>query len=307
MATSRIEDTQWFRPAKPDYDELATKYFGDEAVRVKTEFGALSHRGLLRTNNEDHYSVVRRYRGRDVLLTNMPTDAYQGNSDEAYSLAVADGIGGAAFGELASMLALQTCWELTGKAFKWHFNLSQAERIELEEAINVYMHLIHQRIQDEARAQGEYRGMGTTLTGALTVGWDAFIFHVGDSRAYLFRDGKLHRLTKDQTLAESMLAAGLINSLDEAARRFRNTLVSCLGGNLNQLDVETSHIELEDGDRLLLCTDGLTDMASESHISQIMARKSSTQESCQQLIDAALAAGGRDNVTVIIGDYLKSA
>ena len=303
VTTSRIEDTQWFRPAKPDYDELSAKYFGEETVPVQTEFGALSHCGLHRTNNEDHYSVVRRYRARDVLLTNMPKEAYTGHRDEAYGMAVADGIGGAAFGELASMLALRTCWELTGKAFKWNFNPSPSELAEMEEATNVYMHLIHQRIQTEARAQGEYRGMGTTLTGALTMGWDAFIFHVGDSRAYLYREGTLHRLTKDQTLAESMVAAGLINSVDEAAKRFRNTLVSCLGGNLHELDVETSHVELRAGDRLLFCTDGLTDMISETNIATIFEKKASPQETCQSLVDAALAAGGRDNVTVVIGAY----
>lgn len=303
VSNSRIEDTQWFRPIKPDYEELATKYFGNETVPVQIDFGALSHPGLHRTNNEDHFSVVRRYRARDVLLTNMPEEAYTGHRDEAYALAVADGIGGAAFGELASMLALRTCWELTGKAFKWNFNPTPAELAEMEELTNVYMHLIHKRIQNEARAQGEYRGMGTTLTGALTMGWDAFIFHVGDSRAYLFRDQQLHRLTKDQTLAESMVAAGLINSVDEAAKRFRSTLVSCLGGNLHDLDVETSHVELRSGDQLLLCTDGLTDMTSESSIADILARKATSQEACQSLVDAALEGGGRDNVTVVIGAY----
>ena len=165
------------------------------------------------------------------------------------------------------------------------------------------MQLIHRRLKDEARVQGDYRGRGTTLTGALTMGLEAFIVHVGDSRAYLYREGALHRLTRDQTLAEDMVAVGLIASVDEAAQRFRSTLVSCLGGNLDEVDVETTHVALQDGDQLLLCTDGLTDMVSEADIARILARGLAPQMQCQELIDAALAGGGRDNVTVVLGKY----
>ncbi len=303
VTTSRIEDTCLDIPTKPGLDELAAKYFGAETVPVRVEFGALSHRGLVRSNNEDHYSVVRRYRSRDVLLTNMPADSYSIRKDEAYALAVADGVGGAAFGELASMLALRTGCELTGKAFNWNFQLSETEIADLEEKLNVYMQLIHRRLKEEAGANADYQGMGSTLTGALTVGLDAFIMHVGDSRAYLYRQGTLHRLTKDQTLAELMASLGLIATVDEAAQRFRNTLVSCLGGSLDRVEVETAHVSLEDGDQLLLCTDGLTDMVSEADIAGILAHSSAAQSRCQELVDAALAGGGRDNVTVVLGRY----
>lgn len=307
MTTSRIDETHQDKPTELSLDELTAKYFGAEIIPVRAEFGALSHRGLVRSNNEDHYSVVRRFRSRDVLLTNMPPDSYSIRRDEAYALAVADGVGGAAFGELASMLALRTGWELTGKAFKWTFKLSEAEIAELEEVMNVYMQLIHRRIKKEVGDNANYQGMGTTLTGALTVGLDAFIVHVGDSRAYLYRQGTLHRLTKDQTLAELMASLGLIATVDEAAQRFRNTLVSCLGGSLDKVEVETSHVALEDGDHLLLCTDGLTDMVSEADIASILAHSSSSQLRCQELIDAALAGGGRDNVTVVLGKYSVSS
>jgi len=100
-----------------------------------------------------------------------------------------------------------------------------------------------------------------------------------------------------------MVAIGLIASVDDAAKRFRNTLVSCLGGNLHELEVETNHILMQDGDLLMLCTDGLTDMVSESGIAAILAHPATAQTHCQELIDAALAGGGRDNVTVAIGQY----
>ena len=303
MTKSQIEDTHPNRPTEPSLDELAAKYFGVETVPVRVEFGALSHCGLVRTNNEDHYSVVRRYRSREVLLTNMPPESHSIRKDEAYALAVADGVGGAAFGELASMLALRTGCELTGQAFNWNFQLSEPEIADLEEKMNVCMQLIHRRIKNEGQANAGYRGMGTTLTGAMTVGWDAFITHVGDSRAYLFRRGTLHRLTKDQTLAELMASLGLIATVDEAAQRFKNTLVSCLGGDFDKVDVQTTHVVMEDGDQLLLCSDGLTDMVSDADIASILAHPSATQARCQELIDAALNGGGKDNVTVVLGKY----
>lgn len=303
MVNSRFGDTDLYLSADTEIDDLAAKYFGDASPRIRAEFGALSHCGLLRTNNEDHYSVVRRYRGREILLTNISQTNMSPHGDEAYALAVADGIGGAAFGEVASMLALRTGWELTGKAFKWNFNPSESELAEMVESVKVFMQLIHRRIKEEARSQGGGEGMGTTFTGALTMGWDAFIAHVGDSRAYLFREGGLNRLTKDQTLAELMVSVGLIASVDEAAKRFRNTLVSCLGGSLNEIEVETSHVVLQPGDKLMLCTDGLTDMVDESQIAAILSKPSPAQTTCNELVDAALAGGGRDNVTVVVGRY----
>jgi protein phosphatase len=259
--------------------------------------------GLVRTNNEDHYAVVRRYRSREVLLTNLPPDAYPPHEDSVYAFAVADGIGGAAFGELASELALRTGWELTGKAFKWGFVLSEEESQEMLESVNVYVQLIHQRIQSEGQKMA-YRGMGTTLTGVLTVGREAFVVNVGDSRAYLFRHGQLLRLTHDQTLAELMVKSGMIASVDDAAQRFRNTLVSCLGGKYTEVDVESLHLSLENGDQLLLCTDGLTDMVSEARIAEIIGQPKSAQEACDDLIQAALGGGGKDNVTAVLGRYI---
>ena len=188
--------------------DLESKFFGIETPLVKVQFGGATHQGLVRSNNEDHYVVVHRYRTREVLLTNLPADAYPPHQDSVYAFAVADGVGGAAFGELASELALRTGWELTTRAFKWGFSLSETEIAELEEGMRVYAQLIHRRIK--AVAEDSFRGMGTTLTGALTVGWDAFVVHIGDSRAYLHRNGNLFRLTDDQTLPELMVKSGNI-------------------------------------------------------------------------------------------------
>jgi serine/threonine protein phosphatase PrpC len=281
--------------------EKTARLLGNDVPEVQVEFGGASDAGRVRTNNEDHYAVVRRYRSREVLLTNMPQDAYPPHTDNVYAMAVADGVGGAAFGELASELALRTGWELTGRAFKWGFSLSETESAEVIDGVKTFVQLIHQRIK--AEANHVYKGMGTTLTGILAIGWDAFVVHVGDSRAYLNRNGVLYRLTHDQTLAELMVTSGMIASVDQAAMRFRNTLISCLGGNYAEVDVETTHLMLENGDQLLLCTDGLTDMVEESRIAELVNRTLPAQTICDDLIQAALAAGGRDNVTVVLGRF----
>ncbi len=300
---SAFSDTATLNRAEAEWDALAAKYFGSETVAVNVRFGALTHPGKVRTNNEDHYSVVRRFRGREVLLTNLPKESYPPHNDEAFALAVADGVGGAAFGELASMIALRSGWELTGSAFKWGFKVNESESLELQESLRVFIRMIHRRVQAEAGPDSPLRGMGTTLTGALTIGMDAFIAHVGDSRAYIFRRGKLHRLTRDHTLAEQLVSDGILHSIDEASSGFRSTLINCLGGSFEDVTVDTCHVPLQDGDQLLLCTDGLTDMVSEADISGILTATTAVQDSCQALIETALINGGRDNVTVVLAQY----
>jgi len=300
---SAFSDTETLNSEEAKWEELAAKYFAPKSTSALVEFGALTHPGNVRANNEDHYSVVRRFRSREVLLTNMPPDTYPSQTDEAYALAVADGVGGAAFGELASMIALRSGWQLTGTAFKWPFKVDEAESLEVEESLRIFVQMIHRRLQAQAGSNSPLKGMGTTLTGALTVGMDAFIAHAGDSRAYLFRRGQLHRLTRDHTLAEQLVADGILNSIDESSSRFRSTLVNCLGGIFEDVQVDTCHVPLQDNDQLLLCTDGLTDMVFDADIAQILAAASPAQATCQTLIDSALANGGRDNVTVVLARY----
>ena len=305
MTAFHVADTAEL-PAESSLEELASRYFGTTTAPVRASFGALSHLGKVRTRNEDHYSVVRRFRSREVMLTNLPPETYPPQHDEAFALAVADGVSGAAFGELASSLALRTGWELTGTAFKWPFKVDESESLEVMESIRVFIRLIHRRLQAEAGADSPLSGMGTTLTGALTVGWDAFVAHVGDSRAYLFRGDRLHRLTRDHTFAEHLVATGVVSSInDEAAADFRSTLINCLGGRFEDVEVDVCHVPHHDGDQLLLRSDGLSDMVRDDEISSILAQPRSAQDTCQALIDAALQHGGKDNVTVVLGQYQR--
>ncbi len=141
--------------------------------------------------------------------------------------------------------------------------------------------------------------MGTTLTVAYSVGPEAFIAHVGDSRAYLYRADVLRQLTRDHTRAQECLDAGE----PVLSRSWHHMLTNCLGGSGRPVRVEFHRLHLEDGDQLLLCTDGLNDLVREADIAAILGRRGVPQEAARALVDAALTGGGRDNVTVIVARY----
>jgi PPM family protein phosphatase len=295
MNDSLNQDTPWF----PKEEDAFARHFGPSPPRAHARFGALSHRGLVRPKNEDHYVVVERHRGRVVLMTNLPEGLLRTTNDTAYLLAVADGIGGKAFGELASMLALRSGWDQATSAFKWTWIVTDSEIASLKERVGLVFQQVHEELLEQARQQPAYAGMGTTLTGAYTVGPEAFIAHVGDSRAYLFHGAILTRLTRDHTKAQEALDAGL----SVASRSWYHALTNCLGAEGHQLWVDFHHLRLADGDQLLLCTDGLTDLVSDEEITQVLIRGAPPREAVQALVNLALAHGGHDNITAILAQY----
>jgi len=286
-------------PRLPTKGDVFARHFGPLPPRVHARFGALSHPGLVRANNEDHYLVVERHRGRVVLMTNLPEGCLRFADETAYLLAVSDGIGGEAFGELASMLALRSGWEQAASAIKWTWIVTESEIADLKERISLVFGRMHEELLERARQEPVYAGMGTTLTGAYTVGPEAFIAHVGDSRAYLFHGGILTRLTRDHTRAQDALDAGL----PVVSQSWHDTLTNCLGGKGQEVRVEFHHFRLANDDQLLLCTDGLTDLVSDEEIAGVLLRGAPAREGVRELVDLALARGGHDNITTILAQY----
>jgi protein phosphatase len=283
----------------PVAEDLFGKHFGPSPPPVRVAFGALSHPGLVRPNNEDHYLVIERRRTRSVLLTNLPSGALRPADDVGYVLAVADGMGGAAFGELASALALSSGWDQAPGAIKWTWVVTDREVEDLKERVELVFRRIDEALLERARQDPACAGMGTTLTGAYTVGPEAFVGHVGDSRAYLYRAGCLAQLTRDHTMAQLARDVGL----PVVDKSWHHTLTNCLGGGGKVVRVDFHHVRLADGDRLLLCTDGLTDMVPDDEIAAVLGRPAPPQEQAQSLVDAALRRGGNDNVTVVVAHY----
>lgn len=265
----------------------------------RPDFGAVSHVGLRRQNNEDHFAVVQRSRARKILLTNVDTSDVELQDDEAYVLIVADGIGGQGFGELASELVLKIGWELAGEAPFWVMKFDPAVFPRICEKVESYGERIHRKLQERAQADPALAGMGTTWTMAYVMGTNAIIAHVGDSRVYLHSNGALRRLTRDHTFAQTLQDVGVPS---EQTAQFKHLLVNSFGTHPDAVKIDISHVPLQNGDRILLCSDGLTDMVSDDDIAATLAAVKSAQSACDVLIAQALKNGGHDNVTAVIAD-----
>jgi protein phosphatase len=145
--------------------------------------------------------------------------------------------------------------------------------------------------------------MGTTLTLAYSVGIHLFLIHVGDSRAYLLRRGQLQQLTRDHTVAQALADAGQISQEDVRKHQKRNTLTNYLGGHRGRVKADVRWLRLEDDDRVLLCSDGLSDMVDDRQISECLLGQPEPDRAALKLIQLALDGGGKDNVTVVLAHY----
>jgi protein phosphatase len=208
-----------------------------------------------------------------------------------------------AAGEVASRLAISTSLKLLHRSERWGFKINQREARELFERINRDLQEIDKTLTERSEADRRLLGMGTTLTVAYSMGIDLFLVHLGDSRAYLYRGGELRQMTKDHTVAQAMADAGYI--APEAVRHHikRNALTNFLGGHHGKVKADFRWLRLADGDRLLLCSDGLTEMVDDASIAQILAQHDAPNEAARVLLDEALNHGGKDNVTVIVARY----
>lgn len=216
--------------------------------------------------------------------------------------AVADGIGGHNAGEVASGLALEALCgfvrrSATDTDLSWPYGVApdisfQANRLRTA------VYLANRRVFRAAESHDDYTGMGTTLVAALIQGDRAAVAHVGDSRAYRWSDGVLTRLTRDDSWATALLAQGV--SSEELSRHpMRHVLTNVVGAR-DQVDVHVQELGLAPGDRLLLCSDGLSGPVSDEGIAAILASTPDPQAASEHLVRQALERGGRDNVTVVV-------
>ena len=276
---------------------------------IEIDFGAATHAGKVRSVNEDAYIIYRTSRSWEKLQTSLDNEYLPGRFDEqAYGMAVADGVGGAAGGQVASKMAIRLLMSLILNAAKWALKLDNPETRETEvndakQLAEDYFRKVDQALLEYAENFPRLRGMGTTLTGAYSFGDDLFIVHIGDSRAYLFRNDGLKRLTHDQTVAQALADAGAIQQDQISTHRLRHTLTSCLGGQSSKIQMEIRHIRLMDGDRLLLCSDGLTDLVTEVEVADALRLKKESSAACEHLLELALQKGGTDNITILLAGY----
>ena len=275
---------------------------------VQVDVAGLSHPGHVRPNNEDHFLVLRFGRFLEPLATNLPAgQAPPRCEDVGYALAVADGMGGHAAGEEASKLALTTLVGLVLDTPDWFLRMDDPPAAEevMRRAAERYGR-IDQALAEEAVEDPRLRGLGTTMTLAASLGWDLLLAHVGDSRAYLFRGGALHQLTRDHTWVGELHQAGMITQAEAATHHLRHFLTRHLGANKGARP-DVQRLALVDGDCLLLCTDGLSEMVRNVEIAEVLAGGGASEAMSQRLVDRALAAGGKDNVTAVVAHYRAPA
>jgi protein phosphatase len=274
------------------------------ASRVKIEYGALTHQGLVRTNNEDHFLVARLAKSMQICQTSMKNDGKTRFSDEDGSLmVVADGMGGAAAGERASAMAVESVEKFALNTLKWFLHIGKTEESELVAELRKGLEIADQAVVDEAEANARFHGMGTTLTMAYSVGRDLYIVHAGDSRAYLFREGKLEQITSDHTLVQLLVTGGLISPEEAKTHARRNVVTNVIGGPSAGVHAEIHKIRLEHDDVLLLCSDGLTEPVEDRLIAETLAQMSDPVAASKRLVALALEKGGPDNVTAIVARY----
>ena len=274
------------------------------APRVRIDVSARTHPGLVRPNNDDQFFVTKLTRSLETMLTSVPPGTVPNRADEInYVMVVADGMGGHAAGEVASRLAIGALVSLALDVPDWFLRVDGEHAGEIERRTRQVVQQVGAELIERAHQDTTLRGMGTTLTGARSLGRDLMIAHVGDSRAYLFRAGRLRRLTKDHTDAQLLVDAGALPASDLATSPMCHLLTNVLGGSGAPVEVDVDLLRLEDGDRVLLCSDGLTDLVGDEAIASTLSATPSADDACAQLVQLALDRGGRDNVTVVVAAY----
>ena len=272
--------------------------------QIRLDVGARSHTGHVRENNEDHFLVTRISRAMETITTSLPAGEVPDLAEEVnYLMIVADGMGGHAAGEVASRMAISALISLALDLPDWILKVDADHAQQIEERSRKIVQEVGKMVSARGRRQPGLRGMGTTLTGARSLGRDLLITHVGDSRAYLLRAGRLHHLTRDHTYVQLLVDVGELTPEDAAKSRHRHILTNALGGTSEDVQVDTDRLRIEDADRLLLCSDGLTDLVDDATITSVLMETTDSNEACERLVQRALDAGGKDNVTVIVAAY----
>ena len=281
--------------------------FPPPSATVQVAFGADSRRGRSRMVNEDHYLVIRLGRHQSTLLTSLPEAVIGKGFDEyGYAMVVADGLGGTGAGQTASRLALATLLHLVRHFGKWNLRIDdQVAQEILSRAEMFYLQVDRTLVNDAVTAS--MPTLQTTLTAVFGAGRDLFFAHVGHSRAYLFRERQLMRLTRDHTIRgaqESTVPLAPLVDVNLVAQDLRHVLTNAIGmRGFTGPTIDLERFQLADKDIVLVCTNGLTDAVEEPAIGAALASRRSPPDTCRALVELAVASGADDDVTALVAEY----
>lgn len=277
--------------------EKGTPPAGEGMGRI--DVAGLSHTGLVPTENQDHFLVATMRKSVEVGASNLDPERLVGRLGvaQAHLMVVADGVGSRAGGAAASSRAVETTLEYIARASGCFQGIDVDEEAAFIEKMEEAVHDAHESLRQEY-GESEW-APATTLTMVIFVPPRAYIVHVGDTRAYYLRRNRLFQLTRDQTFGQYLVDTGAMSEDQAAASPMGRTLASAVGSN--EVNPTVGLIDLEPGDTLLLCSDGLTKHVPNEEIARLLQSPGSAAMACEALVASALSAGGSDNVTVVVG------
>jgi serine/threonine protein phosphatase PrpC len=263
---------------------------------IRVKLFARTDVGQIREHNEDNFLVADLTRkARGLLEANRSLVVGPHGS----LFAVCDGMGGAAAGEIASQLAVDILYERMVDGLD---GLPALTRDDLARRLVRAIEAAGLRIFQEAKVDRTRRGMGTTVTAAALVDGHLFFAQVGDSRGYLLRQGQLVQLTRDQSLVNQLIEAGQLTEEEAETFEHNNIILQALG-TADTVQVDLTYCELQRGDVLMLCSDGLSGMVRFDDIREVMRSTTEPVDTCKLLVERANQAGGHDNITVIVASF----
>ena len=260
----------------------------------------LTHAGLVRKTNQDHFLIASLRKHMQVHHTSLP------NVDQlplegrrlAYLGMVADGVGSGSRGEDASRHAIETVSDFVAHSMECYYTSDGTDEQVFSDALEeAAMHCHESVVRQAERDDPDGRGMATTLTLALSVWPQTYILQIGDSRCYLFQDDVLTQISRDQTMAQELIDRGVFSRSEADRTRWAHVLSSAIGGK--QTAPVVTRIDRKWGDVGLLCSDGLTKHVSDDRIAERLRTMTSAKQVCNDLLQDALDDGGSDNITIL--------
>jgi protein phosphatase len=261
--------------------------------------------GKVRPVNEDQFLIAKLHKVIAVVHSSLPHQYRQqfDSGARALLLLVADGVGGGVAGEQASSLTLDTIVSYVTNSMRCFYKLDDQVQQELLSELALVVRQSDEMVRSEGERDPDQLGMATTLTMAHVLWPRAYVVQIGDSRCYHIRGSHIVQVTRDQTMAQYLVDEGVLTPEAAEESPLGNVLTQAIGGPESEVVAEISTINLERGDAMLLCTDGLTRYLSDDDIAEHVHGGQSAEEVCKSLIASALNAGGSDNVTVVLGRF----
>jgi len=261
--------------------------------------------GKKRDSNQDQFLIADLNKSMLVQSTSLELEAQSRIYGISHGklMMVADGMGGHQAGNRASRMAIDLLINQLLNSMHW-FSSSENDEAAREavfiEDLKRLMQHVHEAIENEARAEINKKGMGTTLTVAYVIWPWLYVLHAGDSRCYLLRNGEIRQLTRDHTVSNQLVEKGGMTLEEANNSRWSNVLYNALGAGAAAVVPEVHKVPLQSGDTIMLCTDGLYRHVSDNEIRDLLETELEPQESCRSLIELANFRGGLDNITAVV-------